>query len=102
MIHVIATIELHEGRRDAFLEEFRALVPHVRAEEGCLEYGPAIDLATGIPAQPPARPDVVTVVEKWASVEHLERHLNAPHMREYRPRVEGLVARTTLAVLAPA
>jgi quinol monooxygenase YgiN len=102
MIHVIATIELHEGRRDAFLAEFRALVPHVLAEEGCIEYGPAIDLATDIPAQHPPRPDVVTVVEKWASVAHLERHLAAPHMRDYRPRVKDLVARTTLVVLSPA
>ena len=32
MIHVIATIELHEGRRDDFLAEFHALVPHVLAD----------------------------------------------------------------------
>lgn len=102
MIHVIATIELHEGRRDAFLAEFRKLVSHVLAEEGCIEYGAAIDLATGISAQLPARPDVVTVVEKWASVEHLERHLVAPHMQEYRPRVREWVAGTKLLILTPA
>jgi quinol monooxygenase YgiN len=38
MIHVIATIELVEGQRAAFLKEFQALVPQVRAEVGCLEY----------------------------------------------------------------
>ena len=43
MIHVIATIDLVEGQRAAFLKEFHALVPLVRAEAGCLEYGPAID-----------------------------------------------------------
>jgi quinol monooxygenase YgiN len=102
MIHVIATIELHEGGRDAFLAEFREVVPHVLAEEGCLEYGPTLDLATEIPAQQPPRPDVVTVVEKWASVEHLKRHLTAPHMREFRPKVKELIARSSLVVLTPA
>jgi len=50
----------------------------------------------------PARSDVVTVVEKWASLDHLRRHLDAPHMREYRTRVTGMVAGLTLAVLEPA
>ena len=46
MIHVIATIETAPGRREAFLAAFQELVPDVRAEKGCLEYGPAVDLAT--------------------------------------------------------
>lgn len=102
MIHVLATIELHPGRRDEFLGHFRALVPQVLAEEGCLDYGPTIDLATDLAAQPAARPDVVVVVERWASLDHLRRHLVAPHMEAYRPRVRDLVARTTLQVLEPA
>jgi quinol monooxygenase YgiN len=102
MIHVIATIDLNEGCRDAFLAEFHKLIPLVRAEQGCLEYGPTIDVATGIAAQPPVRENVVTIIEKWESLEHLKRHLNAPHMLEYRPRVKDLVVKTTLAVLAPA
>jgi quinol monooxygenase YgiN len=102
MIHVIATIELHEGQRDAFLTEFRRIVPDVLAEDGCLEYGPAVDIATDIRAQHPERPDAVTIIEKWESVEHLKQHLVAPHMGEYRGRVKGLIARTTLYVLSPA
>jgi quinol monooxygenase YgiN len=102
MIHVIATIELHEGRREAFLAEFHRVVPSVLAEEGCLDYGPTVDLPTGIAAQPPPRPDVVTIIEKWASLEHLERHLVAPHMSEYRPKVKEFIVRATLLVLAPA
>jgi quinol monooxygenase YgiN len=102
MIHVIATIELHEGRRDAFLAEFHELVPHVLAEEGCIEYGPTLDLETDIAAQIPVRADVVTVVEKWASLEHLRRHLDAPHMHDYRPRVREFIVRATLVILEPA
>src|SRR5262249_40015126 len=102
MIHVIATIELRDGQRDAFLATFRELVPLVRAEEGCLEYGPAGDAATDMAAQIPRRANVVTVVEKSASVEHLKRHLDAPHMEAFRARVNDLVVGLALAVLTPA
>jgi quinol monooxygenase YgiN len=102
MIHVIATVEVNPGKRDALLAEFRKLVPLVRAEAGCLEYGPAVDVATGIPAQGPPREDVVVVVEKWESLDALRAHLAAPHMQEYRGRVKDLVARVRLQVLQPA
>lgn len=102
MIHVIATIECRSGQREAFLNEFRKLVPEVLAEDGCLEYGAGVDVPTEIKAQDPERLDVVTVVEKWASVEHLKRHLVAPHMETYRAKVKDLVVSTTLIVLSPA
>jgi quinol monooxygenase YgiN len=102
MIQVIATIELHAGRRDAFLEIFHRLVPQVRAERGCLEYGPMIDLATTIGAQMPVRANVVVVAEKWESIAALEAHLQAPHMAEYRKTVKDLVVKVTLQVLQPA
>lgn len=102
MIHVIATIELVEGRRDAFLQEFHRIVPLVQAEAGCLEYGPTVDVATDIPRQLPPRDQVVTVVEKWASLEVLHAHLQAPHMTEYRTRVKDLVKSVQLQILRPA
>ena len=63
MIHVVATIEIVAGRREAFLAAFRENVPNVLAEEGCLEYAAAVDLETDISAQPPGRDNVVTVVD---------------------------------------
>jgi len=101
MIHVIATVELHEGKRDAFLAEFRKLVPLVRTEDGCLEYGPAVDIVTGVAAQGAVRDHVVTVVEKWENLESLKKHLQAPHMIAYRPKVKDFVRATKLQVLAP-
>jgi quinol monooxygenase YgiN len=101
MIHVLATVEVSPGKREAFLEEFRKVVPLVRAEAGCLEYGAAIDLPIGHPAQDPPRPDTAVIVEKWESVEALRAHLQAPHMQEYRARVKDLVARVRLQVLEP-
>ena len=102
MIHVIAAIEVAEGKRDAFLEEFRQLVPLVHEEQGCLEYGPTIDFETNLPAQGGVRENVVTVVEKWESIEALEAHLVAPHMVDYRGRVKEMVVSTKLQVLQPA
>ena len=102
MIHVIATIQLNAGCRDEFIEHFRALVPAVLAEDGCLDYGPTVDVATTIGAQGPMRDDVVTVVERWESTEALADHLIAPHMNEYRTKVKDLVAGMTLQVLEPA
>ena len=101
MVHVLATVEVAEGARDAFLGEFHQIVPTVRAEEGCIEYGAAVDVATGLQAQPPLRGGVVVIVEKWRDLPALEAHLAAPHMTAYRTRVRTLVLKTTLHVLAP-
>lgn len=102
MIHVIATIELAPGCREEFLAEFRRLAPTVRQEQGCIEYGPAVDAATDISAHARKGDDVVTVVEQWESVEALKAHLAAPHMQQYRERVKDLVRGTTLHILQPA
>ena len=102
MIHVIATIELNPGTRDAFLVEFRKLIPDVHAEQGCIEYGPAIDAVTDIPNQAKYGPDTVVVVEKWADVAALKAHSIAPHMDAYRVRVKDYIRTVDLRVLDPA
>ena len=102
MIHVIATIEVAAGKRNDFLAEFRRVVPQVRAEAGCIEYGPTVDLAADLAAPVPVRENVAVIVEKWESLDALKAHMVAPHMQEYRIRVKDLVARVQLQVLEPA
>ena len=102
MLIVLATIELNAGKRDAFLIEFRKIIPAVRAESGCIEYFPAIDTPSGLPVQGPLRDDHVVVVEKWESLAALQAHLVAPHMMEYRPKVKDFVRKVSLQILAPA
>ncbi len=102
MIHVLATIKLHPGRRNDFLAEFRKIIADVRNEAGCIEYGPAIDLPTDLPAQDGVRPNVVVVIEKWESLDALKAHLVAPHMVAYRPKVKEFVVATELQVLESA
>ena len=43
MIHVLAIITTLPGKRDEVLAHFRANMPAVHAEDGCIEYGPVID-----------------------------------------------------------
>ena len=93
--------ELKPGTRDAFLREFHRNVPNVRAEKGCIEYGPTVDIQSGIKTQIPLREHVVTVVEQWESLEALQAHVAAPHMAAYRERVKDLVVRVSLQVLEP-
>jgi quinol monooxygenase YgiN len=102
MIHVIATIEVAAGKRAAFLAEFRRNVPLVRAEAGCVEYGPTVDVKAELPMSLPFRDNVVVVVEKWESLAALHAHLVAPHMQEYRGRVKDFVVRVELQLLEPA
>ena len=102
MIYVIATIEITAGKRDEFVRAFRANVPNVLAEDGCIEYEPTVDLATEIKAQPAMRANFVTVVEKWESLDALNAHLVAPHMLSYREKVKVLVKGVSIQVLEPA
>ena len=99
MLSVIAEIEIADGKREEFLAEFRKVVPLVLAEDGCVEYGPTLDAVTDISAQIPIRENIVTIVEKWESVDALKAHLVAPHMTEYRVRVKSFVVGSVLRIL---
>jgi quinol monooxygenase YgiN len=102
MIHVIATITVKPGTRDALLAEFHRIVPLVHAEAGCIEYGPTVDLASGMAVQGPLRSNVAIIIEKWESLDALKAHTDAPHMAEYRVRVKDYVESVQLQILAPA
>jgi quinol monooxygenase YgiN len=101
MIHVIATIQLAPGTREAFLDEFLRLTPLVRAEAGCIEYGATVDEPTSHHAQELVGENAVVVVEKWADVSALAAHLQAPHMADYRVRVKNFIQGVKLRVLRP-
>lgn len=102
MVHVLAIITAKAGMRDRILEAFRANVPAVHAEDGCIEYGPAID-ADGLGSfQTKLGPDVFVAVEKWASVDALKAHAAAPHMAAYAARTKDWVESRVIHVLSPA
>ena len=101
MIHVLAILTTKPGQSDAVLELFRANVPAVRAEAGCVEYGAAVD-ADGLGSfQTKVGPDTFVVVEKWESVDALKAHAAAPHMAAYAAKVKDMMAGRVIHVLSP-
>ena len=102
MIHVIAVIIAKPGQRDAVLEAFKANVPAVRAEQGCIEYGAAVDMANGPGFQVLYGPDAFVVIEKWENMDALKAHGAAPHMAAYGARTKELVASRAIHILSPA
>jgi len=101
MIHVLAFIKVKPGRRDEFLQAFKANVPNVLAEDGCLGYVPTVDIDSGLSVQE-RDADTVTIVEAWESVEALHAHLKAPHMAAYKEATKDMVEGVGLRVVEPA
>ena len=101
MIHVVAIITAKPGMRGAILQEFRANMPAVHAESGCIEYGPAVD-ADGIGSfQTRFGPDTFVVIEKWESPAALKAHAAAPHMAAYAAKTKEMIASRVIHVLSP-
>ena len=102
MIHVVALITAHPGKRAAVLEAFQENMAAVHAEQGCVEYQPVTDAPDIGPFQARIGEDSFMVLEKWASKEALMAHASAPHMAAYGRKVKGLLASRVIHVLSPA
>ena len=90
------------GQREAVLEVFRANVPAVRAEEGCIEYGATVDVDVLGRFQTMLGPDSFVVIEKWASADALKAHGASPHMAAYAAKTKELLAARAIHVLSAA
>ena len=101
MIHVIAIITAKPGMRDAILQAFRANVPAVRAEKGCIEYGAAVDAEDALAFQTKWGPDTFLVIEKWESMDALKAHAAAPHMAAYGAKTKDMIASRVIHILSP-
>ena len=102
MIHVIAVITAKPGMREAILSEFRANMPAVHAEQGCVEYAPAIDTEGTGSFQMAFGPDTFVATEKGESAEALKAHAAAPHMKAYAAKTKEMIASRVIHVLSPA
>ena len=102
MIHVIAVITAKPGKREEVLRHFRANVPAVRAEKGCIEYGAAVDADPALPVQTKYGPETFVVVEKWDTIDALKAHAAAPHMAAYGAKTKELLASRVIHILSPA
>ena len=102
MVHVIAVITAKPGMRDAILQAFRANVPAVKAEAGCIEYGAAIDLEDGPGFQAKYGANTFVAIEKWESLAALKAHAAAPHMAAYGAKTKEMIASRLVHILSPA
>ena len=98
MITVLASIYVKAGQVDKFVEIFKANVPSVCAEDGCISYEPMVDVDSQLAPQI-LDENIVTIVEQWESIEALKAHLVAPHMLKYKEKVKNIVDKVTLKVL---
>lgn len=102
MINVLAIITAKPGKRDEVLAAFRANVPAVKAEQGCIEYGAAVDAAGVGGFQTKFGDDAFVVIEKWESLDALKAHAGSPHMAAYGAKTKELLASRVIHVLSPA
>jgi len=99
MIHVLAVITAKPGQREKILEAFRANIPAVHAEAGCIEYGPVIDSSDS-----PSKygDDTFVVVEKWESPDHLKAHAASSHMAAYGAKTREFIASRVIHIMQSA
>ena len=102
MIHVIAVITAKPGMREDILKEFRANMPNVHAEKGCIEYRPVVDAQGFGSFQAPFGQDTFVVIEKWESADALKAHAAAPHMAAYAGKTKEMIAERTIRILSDA
>jgi quinol monooxygenase YgiN len=87
MLHVAAVLTARPGQRAVILAEVEEILPRVRAEPGCIHYGPGIDIDGGPAFLHRLGPDRLAIVERWESRAALEAHAEAAHMMEFRARI---------------
>ena len=102
MIHVLAIVTAKPGQRDAVLEAFRGNMAAVHAEDGCIEYAPAVDAGNAGASQTALGSDTFVVIEKWASMDALAAHAASAHMAAYGAKTKDMLASRVIHVLQPA
>jgi len=92
VIHVVAIITAHPGKRSEVLDAFVKIVPLVHKEKGCREYQPVTDLEGASTSQSLIGADSYMVIEKWDSMEDLRAHAASDHIAAFQKMTGHLVA----------
>ncbi len=72
---IAGTISVPPARLEAFRPHMRAMLEASRAEDGCLVYSYAEDVA---------EPGLIRVFEAWRDQDALEAHFQMPHLAAWR------------------
>jgi len=102
MINIVAVITANPGKRSEVLADFRAYLPTVLAEDGCIEYTAFIDTEGVSRIQTPIGADTFMVIEKWSNLETLKAHAVSASTATFAARIDPLLVSRVIHVLSPA
>lgn len=100
MLTIIAEIRVHEGQqhKTKVIHAFEKITPTVLAEQGCHGYELLVDADLNVNFQ--AKDDnVITMLEYWESIEHLNAHMQTAHMQAYQAEVKDDVIDVKIRIL---
>jgi quinol monooxygenase YgiN len=89
-ITVLALAKAKEGMEETVREELLSLVNPTRSEPGCINY----DLH-----QAADEKSLFMFYENWKSMDDLEKHRERPHMKAFKQKASGLLAKPTEVTL---
>ena len=100
-VYVLCKFDLKSDADIAdYVRKTLAVVPTVRAEDGCLGYALVKDADTGDWDAPMKFGErTMWCVERWSSIDALKAHLNTPHMKAFGPTVRDMRTGSTFHVL---
>lgn len=102
IVNVVAMIETKPGMRDEVLSMFKANVPAVLAEQGCIEYGAVIDTEGVGGFQAKIGENSFAVIEKWESMDALMAHAVSDHMKAYGAKTKDMLENRSIHILSNA
>jgi quinol monooxygenase YgiN len=91
-----------EGKLDQYLALSKKLRACVLQEKGCVEYTFALEFKSIIGHQEKVCKNRVTLIEKWETKKDLAAHTQAPHMKEFGPKLAALREGVTSRVMVTA
>jgi quinol monooxygenase YgiN len=80
---VVALVKAQKGQETNLRQELLALIPTTRQEPGCINYD--LHESTDDPGS-------FLFHESWASKQHLDDHLNRPHLKAFLGKADALLA----------
>jgi len=101
MIYGVVSVRVKPGKLQEYIALFKSIAGKVREEKGCLQYISTVDFEIGVPIQTLDK-NVVTILEKWESLEALQSHLAAPYMADFFKKEAPLVEGNVLKMLQEA
>ncbi len=98
MVILIVSVKIKPGLKNEYIGHFKEFAKIVHKEKGCIDYLAAIDLDSDFPPQV-KDPDMVTVMEKWVSMQAFKDHLSTADMKAFGEKTKALVLERSAKVL---